>query len=153
VNALQRTDLDWPEAVHEAFIQFETVHGDLTSLASANALIETERIKLAKRRERAAEIQQVQVVEQYLQPVADVSASAEAGDAPEPTPQQPAPASVPTDDGHFKRCVLAFTAISHARDREHTTVLVNGLASTTDKTEVEAYFAEVSWSYNFQKSV
>jgi hypothetical protein len=58
ITAVQRTDLDWPEAVHEAFMQFETVHGGLDNLASATQLLDKERIKLERRRAKAQEASQ-----------------------------------------------------------------------------------------------
>ncbi|EIW67704.1 hypothetical protein TREMEDRAFT_69686 [Tremella mesenterica DSM 1558] len=65
-TALQRSDLDWPEAVYEAFIQFENVHGDLDTVLDANKRIAKAQEKLAKRREKAAQEQtaQYQVVAQ-----------------------------------------------------------------------------------------
>lgn len=64
LTAIQRTDLDWPEAVYEALIQFENVHGTLDSLADAIKQIEAEKQKLVKRREKAAQEQYQQYYEQ-----------------------------------------------------------------------------------------
>ncbi len=65
--AVQRSDLDWPEMVYEAFTQFEAIHGTLTTVSDARKLIEKEQEKLAKRRQKAAQ-EQYQAAVQY-QPV------------------------------------------------------------------------------------
>lgn len=61
ITAIQRSDLDWPEAVYDAFVQFENVHGDLTTLLRATKAIGREKEKLVRRREKAAAEQ----IEQY----------------------------------------------------------------------------------------
>lgn len=67
-TAIERTDLDWPEAVHEAYIQFETIHGTLDTLAQAKVAVKREQVKLAKRREKAAAEQyQYQYYQQQAQ--------------------------------------------------------------------------------------
>jgi hypothetical protein len=69
--------LDWPEAVYEAFIQFEDVHGDIDSMLQTRNRITKETQKLARRREK----QQEQLAAEYAeQTVAQQSA---AGAAPE----------------------------------------------------------------------
>ncbi|WVR06547.1 hypothetical protein IAU60_003578 [Kwoniella sp. DSM 27419] len=53
-KAIHRSDLDWPEAVFEAFLQFEQLHGSLDSLLEAKKAISREQEKLVRRREKAA---------------------------------------------------------------------------------------------------
>lgn len=54
VTAIQRSDLDWPEAVYEAFTQFENIHGTVDTILQASRKIEKESEKLARRREKTA---------------------------------------------------------------------------------------------------
>lgn len=42
--------MDWPEAVYEAYLLFEMVHGDGSSLSKAEKSIQLEQLKVAKRR-------------------------------------------------------------------------------------------------------
>nr|XP_031864419.1 uncharacterized protein CI109_000333 [Kwoniella shandongensis]KAA5531491.1 hypothetical protein CI109_000333 [Kwoniella shandongensis] len=127
IKSIQRHDLDWPEAIYEAFIQFENVHGGLDTLFEARQHIEKEQEKVTKRREKAA--LEAQSYQQYTAP-APVEETAEpmVVDASEPVPQ---PASAPEeDDSRLKR------------DREHTTVLVSGLPKDTTADRIEAFFLE-----------
>jgi ribosomal protein L17 len=52
--AIQRSDLDWPEAVYEALSRFETVHGSIETTLQSARKIEKESEKLARRREKVA---------------------------------------------------------------------------------------------------
>jgi hypothetical protein len=70
ISAIGRTDLDWPEAVYEAYLTMETLHGTLETVAQAKANIRREQTKLAKRREKAA-AEQYQY--QYYQQAAEVA--------------------------------------------------------------------------------
>jgi hypothetical protein len=69
--AMTRRDLDWPEAVFDASLLLENVHGSLQTLNQAREAIEREQNKVAKRREQVQEI--------YYQP---------AETAPVPEPQE-----------------------------------------------------------------
>lgn len=53
--AIQRSDLDWPEAVYEAYLQFEDVHGSVDSILQTRSKIVKETQRLARRRERQQE--------------------------------------------------------------------------------------------------
>lgn len=55
MTAIQRSDLDWPEAVYEAFTQFESIHGTVETILLAARKIEKESEKLARRREKTAQ--------------------------------------------------------------------------------------------------
>jgi hypothetical protein len=50
--AIQRSDLDWPETVYEAYTQFENVHGTAQTLTDALARIDKESEKLNRRRQK-----------------------------------------------------------------------------------------------------
>jgi hypothetical protein len=125
ISAIGRTDLDWPEAVYEAYLTMETLHGTLETVAQAKANIRREQTKLAKRREKAAAEQyqyhqqaaevaqastgaegQVEVVEVPLIPAVEGQATervqtTEAAPAPA-APAQPV-ASSSTQQEEFKR--------------------------------------------------
>nr|XP_019000213.1 uncharacterized protein I203_07372 [Kwoniella mangroviensis CBS 8507]OCF63674.1 hypothetical protein I203_07372 [Kwoniella mangroviensis CBS 8507] len=125
-KAIQRSDLDWPEAVYDALIQFEHVHGTLDSLLDARTKIEREQEKLSKRREKAAlETQQyimstddaVATVQPILQSTVAVEATNAADTAKEP-------------EGHQKR------------DREHTTILLSGLPKGTTRDRINSLFSD-----------
>ncbi|KAK8858792.1 hypothetical protein IAR55_003022 [Kwoniella newhampshirensis] len=106
VKSIQRHDLDWPEAVYEAFVQFENVHGELGTVLEAKQHIEREQEKVAKRREKAAF--EAQSYQQYVALAPPVDALAEQPmivDGPEPT-SQPAPSAAPAieeEDTRLKR--------------------------------------------------
>ncbi|KAL7420568.1 Splicing factor [Cryptotrichosporon argae] len=135
VHAIQRADLDWPEAVYEAFEQFENVHGDLESLRAAQKRIEVEKTKVARRREKEAQRQaeQVAAYQTYAEPAeateamqVDVTPAAAAVSV-----AAPAAASAAEDqESHLKR------------DREHTTVLVTGIKKGTEAPRIESFFEE-----------
>lgn len=55
MTAIQRSDLDWPEAIYEAFTQFENIHGTVETILLAARKIEKESEKLARRREKTAQ--------------------------------------------------------------------------------------------------
>ena len=126
--------------MYEAFTLFETIHGDLQTLADATTKISNEQKKVARRREKAAQ-QQAQayyeaVPAQSGQEIAPTTEKVEAA-----APQNEAPQ---TEDSHFKRYVGHLCLfLSDPRDRENTTVLVTGLSAGTDKTALETFFANV----------
>ncbi|ODO10809.1 hypothetical protein I350_01407 [Cryptococcus amylolentus CBS 6273] len=139
-DAIARTDLDWPEAVYEAFIQFEIVHGDPNTLLQTKKKIEKEQEKLARRRAKEAAAQ-----EQYTAAVVqgaasgaaetvinDVVGAAEAGQEPVATAEAataPAPESVEKKEEPLKR------------DRENTTVLVSGLSKGITTERIGNFFS------------
>ena len=82
--AIQRTDLDWPEAIYEAYDRFEVIHGSLETLADAKSKIEVEQQKLAKRREKASQGQ----MDQYYAAAATAEPPADQQTV-EPTPDDP----------------------------------------------------------------
>ncbi|ORX37192.1 hypothetical protein BD324DRAFT_681110 [Kockovaella imperatae] len=121
-SAMNRSDLDWPEAVSEAWLRFEHIHGTVETLVAAQRAVEVEMLKLARRRERDA----AQHMEQYqAEMAATVQSSAEVevnGAAPEGTDGDE------TNDAHFKR------------DRENTTILVSGLPIDADDESIKSHF-------------
>lgn len=86
-KAIQRHDLDWPEAVFEAFTTFENVHGSLETLQAARKHIGTAQKKLNKRREREAQAQQAQQAAYAQQQAA--AAAAVVGAAPAESVAEP----------------------------------------------------------------
>lgn len=65
-QAIGRKDLDWPEAVYDAFTLFENTYGNLETLREAKSKIGHEQQKLNRRRQKAADAQ-AQVEQQYQQ--------------------------------------------------------------------------------------
>ncbi|WWC70988.1 uncharacterized protein I206_104941 [Kwoniella pini CBS 10737] len=129
-KAIQRSDLDWPEAVYEALIRFENTHGTLGSLLDAKKRISREQEKLTKRREKAAlEIQQypAPTVSTIPEVIMDITAS-------ETAPEQ-APDTIALDpsDGQDR---------TQKRDREHTTILLGGLPKGIAQDRVESLFTD-----------
>ncbi|WVQ71771.1 hypothetical protein IAR50_001312 [Cryptococcus sp. DSM 104548] len=140
-DAIARTDLDWPEAVYEAFIQFELVHGDPNTLLQTKKKIEKEQDKLARRRAKEAAAQ-----EQYAAAVVqgaasgaaetvvnDVLGAVKTGQEPRATSEAaaaPAPEPVEKKEEHLKR------------DRENTTVLVSGLSKGITTERIENFFSD-----------
>lgn len=82
-KAVQRPDLDWPEAVFEAFTNFENVHGSLETFVAARKQIAVAQKKLNRRREREAQAQQAQQAA-YAQQQAEAMAAAAPVEAAEP---------------------------------------------------------------------
>lgn len=170
LSAIQRSDLDWPEAVYDAFIQFENVHGDLQTLLDAQGRIEREQEKLARRREKQAQEQLQQQYQQYQQYAAaaavapttsaptgsaEMAASAVAApsepmiiDAVEPAvgaatlPVAPAPAG-PTQ-APLQDAPADEGDNRQKRDRENSAVLVSGLPKGTEAARIESFFEDVS---------
>jgi hypothetical protein len=125
-TGIGRSDLDWPEAVYEAFIQFENLHGTVDTLIAAKEMIRKEQEKVTRRREKAA-AEAAQQYQAYYGEAAAVAAAAPTTDtsaAAEPTPAT-APAATPAPEVK--------------RDREHTTVLVSGLGDITNE-RLESFF-------------
>lgn len=53
---MHQHDLDWPEAIFEALLQLEQVHGDVDTFLATIKAVDTEQLKLARRRERQQEV-------------------------------------------------------------------------------------------------
>ena len=108
ISAIQRSDLDWPEAIYDAFVQFENVHGDLTSLLAATKMVGKEQDKVTKRREKVAreQIEQynLQVVGQATAPaLKSLESNAAHADAMDATPVDTVYSTGPQVDTHAKR--------------------------------------------------
>ncbi|WVW84930.1 hypothetical protein I302_106966 [Kwoniella bestiolae CBS 10118] len=129
LKAIHRSDLDWPEAVYDALIQFELVHGTLDSLFDARSTIDKEKDKLLKRREKVAMDQQ-----QYM--ISADGTDAVADSASQPVAEQVEAIIDPTHntsnekDQNFKR------------DREHTTILLSGLPKGVSPDRVNSLFSD-----------
>lgn len=80
-TAIQRSDLDWPEAVYEAFAQFESIHGTVETVFQTARKIEKESEKLARRREKTAQTMAQQVPVEAE--VSNVPATAVVQEAPQ----------------------------------------------------------------------
>ncbi|EJT49300.1 hypothetical protein A1Q1_01600 [Trichosporon asahii var. asahii CBS 2479] len=156
-QAIGRKDLDWPEAVYDAFTLFENTHGSLETLREAKKAIGHEQQKLNRRRQKAAEAQ-AQVEQQYQQQAAAAAAAAESAAAPVAAPDGE-PAAEGTADVTMAEVEAAPVTAPEAsaapaqepkkdeeepqlkRDREHTTVLVTGLRKGTEADRVTKFFA------------
>ncbi|KAK4688382.1 squamous cell carcinoma antigen recognized by T-cells 3, partial [Tremellales sp. Uapishka_1] len=132
LNGISRSDLDWPEAVYEAFAQFENVHGTLETLAESEKKIDKEREKVTRRREKAAQ-EQNEIAQQYQQMSLAAQPEVEAIEVgvvvPSATSLSVAPTPVASSE-HIKR------------DREHSTILVTGLAKGIDIARIAAFFED-----------
>jgi hypothetical protein len=83
-NAIQRSDLDWPEAIFEAYSQFEDIHGDVDSILQTRSKIAKESQRLARRREKQQEQLQAEYVMPDVAAVAAPAAESEAMVQPQP---------------------------------------------------------------------
>ncbi|WWC62824.1 uncharacterized protein I303_105422 [Kwoniella dejecticola CBS 10117] len=131
-KALERSDLDWPEAVHEALLRFECVHGKLDSLLDAQKRIDRQMEKVIKRREKAA----IHTQQQQKEPATAVSDThlddtlqTAANDA-----RNEVVAEGPTASGDQEP--------AYKRDREHTTILVSGLPNGISRERIESLFTD-----------
>lgn len=75
--AIQRSDLDWPEAVFEAYVQFEDIHGTVDSILQTRSKVAKETQRLARRREKQHE----QMAAEYVMPESTIE------QAPAPAPE------------------------------------------------------------------
>jgi hypothetical protein len=97
--AIQRSDLDWPEAVFEAYLQFEDIHGTVDSILQIRSKIAKETQRLARRREK----QQEQLAAEYAVPDAP---AVEIPAAVSEVPAQPETVEVKENpNSEAKRCV------------------------------------------------
>ncbi|WVN86727.1 uncharacterized protein L203_101899 [Cryptococcus depauperatus CBS 7841] len=149
-KAIQRTDLDWPEAVYEAFIQLEVIHGTPQSLHESKKKIDKEQEKLLKRREKVA----AEVSAYHAQYPVAVNEEGTLGAIPaiedgrtgveiaqeavitsaESAANETAPsASVPAP---------SHSATEIKRNREQTTILVSGLPKGVTLERIETFFFE-----------
>ncbi|KAL1413103.1 Splicing factor [Vanrija albida] len=147
-STIQRTDLDWPEAVYEAFILFENVYGELPTLLVARHSIAREQQKVNRRRQKQAEQTQQAALEAYQAEVAaaattapvETQAAAETeGTAAADVPTQATDA--PTNGAPEKKPEEA--EVHQKRDRENTTVLVSGLKKGTLEDRLRSFFEGV----------
>ncbi|WOO76790.1 putative RNA-binding protein [Vanrija pseudolonga] len=149
-SAIQRTDLDWPEAVYEAFILFENVYGDLDTLLKARRSIAREQQKVNRRRQKQAEQTQQAALEAYQAEAAAAAAAAPTETQGEVTTAPAADAAdvvltesteAPTNGAPEKQAEDA--EVHQKRDRENTTVLVSGLKKGTHEDRLRSFFEAV----------
>lgn len=76
-NAIQRSDLDWPEAVFEAYLQFEDIHGTVDSILHTRKQVAKESQRLARRREKQQSQMAAESIVQATAVVAEPTAVAE----------------------------------------------------------------------------
>lgn len=154
-SAIQRVDLDWPEAVYSAFEMFENVHGTLESLTAARSAIDHEKKRLTRRREKQAAQEQAAAVAQYQAAEAAAAADAtpvEVTEAAEPiqvdgaeiVPEVAAAASLPVPAPVPALETKTEPVPEVKRDRENTSVIVSGLKKGTEATKLDEFFASVS---------
>nr|XP_018262120.1 uncharacterized protein I303_05135 [Kwoniella dejecticola CBS 10117]OBR84278.1 hypothetical protein I303_05135 [Kwoniella dejecticola CBS 10117] len=156
-KALERSDLDWPEAVHEALLRFECVHGKLDSLLDAQKRIDRQMEKVIKRREKAA----IHTQQQQKEPATAVSDThlddtlqTAANDARNEVVAEGPTASGDQEPAYkrsvyspiFLRCqqfsVKQSCLLGLVRDREHTTILVSGLPNGISRERIESLFTD-----------
>ncbi|WVO20839.1 uncharacterized protein IAS62_002139 [Cryptococcus decagattii] len=154
-KSIQRTDLDWPEAIYEAFIQLEVVHGSPQTLQDTRKKIEKEQEKLAKRREKAAaeaSAYQEQYTTAAIHGAVTGAVDAVMGDG---EPKGADPTQEATDLAATAAAnILAIPAaavqsgkdnteeVHLKRDREHTTILLSGLPKGCTSERIENFFFE-----------
>ncbi|KAL0254058.1 hypothetical protein I308_101437 [Cryptococcus tetragattii IND107] len=154
-KSIQRTDLDWPEAIYEAFIQLEVVHGSPQTLQDTRKKIEKEQEKLAKRREKAAaeaSAYQEQYTTAAIHGAVTGAVDAVMGDG---EPKGADPTQEATDLAATAAAnILAAPAaavqsgkdnteeVHLKRDREHTTILLSGLPKGCTPERIENFFFE-----------
>ncbi|OCF40172.1 hypothetical protein I317_05996 [Kwoniella heveanensis CBS 569] len=132
-KSIQRSNLDWPEAVYEAYMLFESIHGSLADIQDAEKRIEKEREKVMRRREKAAqEVQAVQEQDAGIQ-------AAVASETVQPVTTQ---AAVPVEDNAVAEQNSAPADNAVKRDREHTTVLVSGLPKGVAQGRIQSFFTD-----------
>ncbi|EAL22747.1 hypothetical protein CNBB1950 [Cryptococcus deneoformans B-3501A] len=143
-KSIQRTDLDWPEAIYEAFIQLEVVHGTPQTLQDTRKKIEKEQEKVAKRREKAAaeaNAYQEQYTTAAIQGAAAGAVDAVMGDGEskgaDPTQEATDMAVAASADLSAAPVAVVQSGKDNGeevhlkRDREHTTVLCGPVRETT----------------------
>ncbi|WVF68817.1 hypothetical protein IAT40_003590 [Kwoniella sp. CBS 6097] len=132
-KSIQRSNLDWPEAVYEAYTQFESIHGSLADLLDAYTRIEKEREKVMRRREKVA------LESQAIQEQETATQAAVALEAVQQVAAQPV---VPVENNGVAEQSSAPVDTTAKRDREHTTVLLSGLPKGITQSRIQSFFTD-----------
>ncbi|KAJ7714178.1 hypothetical protein B0H16DRAFT_1808225, partial [Mycena metata] len=160
---LHLKNLDWPEAVWEAWLAFEHLHGSVQQIEAAGDKIEKAQVVVNTRRAKAAEKQAAQYSKQAAQYSAEQMASVPVAEAPVPEISPAEPMDVDSgprgtkrsaedgesEEGHKKRGLVFLFAPINAkpattlkRDRENSTVFVADLPTSVTEEELVALFKD-----------
>ncbi|KAI0712607.1 RNA-binding protein Prp24 [Earliella scabrosa] len=151
-------NLDWPEAVWEAWISFEQLHGSVEQLEDALDRIERAQTQVNNRRAKEAERAQIAAA----QLIAETQANVPVAEAPAPAQSQPIAESTPMevdaaagaeagskrkaeDDDvpeSSKKARVAEEQAKLKRDRENCTVFVAQLPAGVQEDELTALFKD-----------
>ncbi|KAJ6584742.1 hypothetical protein B0H19DRAFT_1319016 [Mycena capillaripes] len=144
---LHLKNLDWPEAIWEAWLAFEHMHGSVQQIEAAGDKIEKAQYVVNTRRAKAAEKAAAQYAAEQLASVPVAQAP-----VPEISPAEPmdvdsgprgtkrAAEDAASEDGHKKARIGMFT--SPHRDRENSTVFVSDLPAGVTEEELTALFKD-----------
>ncbi|KAJ7043889.1 hypothetical protein C8F04DRAFT_682003 [Mycena alexandri] len=153
---LHLKNIDWPEAVWEAWLAFEHLHGSVQQIDAAGDKIEKAQVVVNTRRAKAAEKQAAQYAKQAAQYSAEQMASVPVAQAPVPELGTAEPMDVDSgprgtkrsaedgesEDGHKKARTDAKPATTLKRDRENSTVFVADLPAGVTEEELVALFKD-----------
>ncbi|KAJ6509029.1 hypothetical protein C8R45DRAFT_463110 [Mycena sanguinolenta] len=140
--------LDWNEAIWEAWLAFEHLHGSVQQIDAWGDKIENAQYEVAKRRAKDAEKQAAQYAEQMA------SAPVAQAPVPEISPAEPmdidsgprgtkrAAEDAGSEEGHKKAKIDSKPALTLKRDREHSTVFVADLPTGVTEEELTALFKD-----------
>ncbi|KAJ7175442.1 hypothetical protein C8R46DRAFT_64994 [Mycena filopes] len=152
---LHLKNLDWPEAVWDAWLAFEHLHGSVQQIDAAGDKIEKAQAVVNTRRTKAAQKQAKQYEKQVAQYSAEQMASVPVAQAPIPelSPVEPmdvdsgprgtkrSAEEVEPDEGHKKARIDA-KAAPLKRDRENSTIFVADLPAGVTEEELTALFKD-----------
>ncbi|KAJ7855952.1 hypothetical protein B0H14DRAFT_2353000 [Mycena olivaceomarginata] len=147
---LHLKNLDWPEAVWEAWLAFEHLHGSVEQIDACGDKIEKAQYVVNTRRAKAAEKQAAQYAAEQMAsvpiaqaPVPDISPAEPMDVDSGPRGTKRAAEDGDSENGHKKAKIDSEMEIDRsARDREHCTVFVADLPDGITEDELTALFKD-----------
>ncbi|PIL22915.1 hypothetical protein GSI_15611 [Ganoderma sinense ZZ0214-1] len=154
-------NLDWPEAIWEAWISFEQLHGTVEQIEEALDRVERAQVQVNSRRAKEAERAQNAAAQLIAEtqaqiaavPVAEVAAEAAMGAAAEPAAAMEVDSGVPVEAGSKRKAEDEGTLepmkkarveepVKLKRDRENSTVFVAELPAGVTEDELTKLFKD-----------
>ncbi|TVY59352.1 putative RNA-binding protein [Lachnellula suecica] len=139
LQAVHRRQMDWPEKILEMYLRHCNLHEEVETLVTARALVYRLSKEIAKRRQEEA----AQAAAYYGQPVvAETSATEESTSGASKRKREETPGDTEGSAKKKARSVDIEREQNLKRDRENTTILVEGLPADVTQNKVKLYFKD-----------
>ncbi|KAK7048174.1 ATP-dependent DNA helicase PIF1 [Favolaschia claudopus] len=147
---LHLKNLDWPEAIWEAWLAFEHLHGTVEQIEACGDKLEKAQFVVSTRRAKAAEKQSAQYAAEQMAsipvaeaPVPQTSAAdpMDVDSEPRPRGTKRAAEDTASEEGH-KKARIDSKPTTLKRDRENSTVFVADLPTGVTEEELNALFKD-----------